>query len=264
MPFREAALELPDPITTHTAPPAPCFAAPSDSSEMLGVASADTELLADAVNGRPVDARGLYGQPRLGVFDRLLEEEALGQLPAIDKNSFTPMQAFYFRTGIGQSACEQAPDMLLVQGPERFAVDIRANGADIRIGSTAVLTGSQLIAVTGEVVIFPDTPGAVAIPAGHVVSLQFSDQPQSLGIDGQADDRLVTGIVSPPAPLGDQQREQLAVIEDIPAEVVNYAVELDASPEATVESETSPEAAEAPCAPNPEWVYNYTIQSGTR
>lgn len=49
-----------------------------------------------------------------------------------------PMQAFYLRTGIGDSACEEAPESgLLVQTPDGVdSVAFTANGVDVEIGST--------------------------------------------------------------------------------------------------------------------------------
>ncbi|MCA9912022.1 MAG: hypothetical protein KC496_01680, partial [Anaerolineae bacterium] len=49
-----------------------------------------------------------------------------------------PMQAFYLRTGIGDSACEEAPDSgMLVQTPDGVdSVSFTANGVDVEIGST--------------------------------------------------------------------------------------------------------------------------------
>lgn len=48
----------------------------------------------------------------------------------------SPMQAFLFRTGVNQLDCEQAPDTLIVQGPQGTNVTVNVNGADVTIGST--------------------------------------------------------------------------------------------------------------------------------
>ncbi len=49
-----------------------------------------------------------------------------------------PMQAFYLRTGIGDAACEEAPESgLLVQTPDGVdSVSFNANGVDVEVGST--------------------------------------------------------------------------------------------------------------------------------
>jgi hypothetical protein len=65
---------------------------------------------------------------------------ALAALPSASASAFTPMQAFHFRTGIGHPDCVEAPDSLVVQGPQQFAVDLNVNGAHVTIGSTVVFT----------------------------------------------------------------------------------------------------------------------------
>lgn len=50
----------------------------------------------------------------------------------------TPMQAFYFNSGVGSPDCQEAPDGILVQTPEGVAeVSFTVNGADVTLGSTA-------------------------------------------------------------------------------------------------------------------------------
>lgn len=55
-----------------------------------------------------------------------------------DDDTHTPMQAFFLRTGIGDAACEEAPDSgLLVQTPEGVGeVGFTVNGVDVAMGST--------------------------------------------------------------------------------------------------------------------------------
>lgn len=56
-----------------------------------------------------------------------------------------PMQAFFLRTGIGDSACEEAPDSgVLVQTPEGVeSVVFNVNGMDMAVGSTVLLQVGQ-------------------------------------------------------------------------------------------------------------------------
>lgn len=59
----------------------------------------------------------------------------------------TPMQAFYFRTGVGDAPCEQAPDSgILIQTPEGAGqIEMTMNGVELRLGSTAyVQSGGEL------------------------------------------------------------------------------------------------------------------------
>lgn len=55
--------------------------------------------------------------------------------------SMTPMQAFYFTTGVGDAACEEAPESgLMIQTPVGAGeIVLNANGANITLGSTAFL-----------------------------------------------------------------------------------------------------------------------------
>src|SRR5262249_14818906 len=57
-----------------------------------------------------------------------------------DDTTHTPMQAFYLKTGLSDSPCEEAPDSgLLVQTPEGIeTVSFNVNGVDVEIGSTVL------------------------------------------------------------------------------------------------------------------------------
>lgn len=56
-------------------------------------------------------------------------------------SDFTPMQAFYFRSGVGDAGCAEAPESgLLIQTPEGVEeVLLNVNGANMLLGSTAFL-----------------------------------------------------------------------------------------------------------------------------
>jgi hypothetical protein len=55
-----------------------------------------------------------------------------------ESTDLQPMQVFYLRTGIGDSACEEAPESgLLVQTPEGTgSIVFNVNGVDVEMGST--------------------------------------------------------------------------------------------------------------------------------
>lgn len=65
-------------------------------------------------------------------------------LPVAPESPVSPMQAFYFRTGIGRPACEEAPDLLVIQGPQEVRVALNVNGAEVELGSTIALKSSEL------------------------------------------------------------------------------------------------------------------------
>ena len=58
-----------------------------------------------------------------------------------DGSDFTPMQAFYFRSGVGDAGCAEAPESgMLIQTPEGVEeVFLNVNGANMLLGSTAFL-----------------------------------------------------------------------------------------------------------------------------
>lgn len=96
------------------------------------------------VDGRSADA----GWLRLSGFNMWLARSLVSPLePTVDLSSLpvvtdtpqSPMQAFYFRTGLGVPTCAEAPDVLVLQGPEQARVRLSANGAEVELGSTAVM-----------------------------------------------------------------------------------------------------------------------------
>jgi hypothetical protein len=81
----------------------------------------------------------------------------LSKLPVATDTSQSPMQAFYFRTGLGTPICAEAPDVLVLQGPEAARVRLSANGAEIELGSTAVLQSTfETYSTLAETATFAD------------------------------------------------------------------------------------------------------------
>lgn len=80
---------------------------------------------------------------------------------AADPTTQTPMQAFTFTTGVAPSCDQLPPSSLILQGPRGMVVDLTINGANVRLGSTAVLrTGEGWIEFTtldGRVVVDEET-----------------------------------------------------------------------------------------------------------
>jgi len=71
---------------------------------------------------------------------------------ADDESGFTPMQAFYFRSGVGDAGCEEAPESgLMIQTPEGVEeVLLNVNGANMSLGSTAFLQAGPIDADDDE------------------------------------------------------------------------------------------------------------------
>ncbi|MCU0481037.1 MAG: hypothetical protein MUE54_07475 [Anaerolineae bacterium] len=73
----------------------------------------------------------------------------------IENNEFSPMQAFYLTTGIGEAGCAEAPESgMLVQTPRGVGeVVFNVNGVDVAIGSTVFFQADSienLVATTVE------------------------------------------------------------------------------------------------------------------
>lgn len=71
-------------------------------------------------------------------------DATLDALPVATDQPLSPMQAFYFRTGIGAPQCIEAPDMVVVQGPKEVRVTLNVNGAEIALGSTVAFKSGEM------------------------------------------------------------------------------------------------------------------------
>lgn len=71
------------------------------------------------------------------------DTQGLDNLPVAGGDAFTPMQSFFFKTGLGFSGCVESPDALVIQTPQENAVDLVINGAPVSIGSTVALIGEE-------------------------------------------------------------------------------------------------------------------------
>ncbi|MBL8131400.1 MAG: hypothetical protein JNL42_06050 [Anaerolineae bacterium] len=176
-------------------------------------------------------------------------ENAVNEETAADPNSaVTPVQAFYFRTGIAQTDCREAPDTLIIQGPKNTQVDFTANGADVRIGSTVALRTlpvdpeqerrireeygfddeifeiMELFVLDGQAILNPGTPNEQVIPAGYR-GFRCLAPPQNLGLDGDEDDRAVfTGC--PWVDIRPATEEEIREFMGYQGVVLNYPIEL--------------------------------------
>jgi hypothetical protein len=212
----EDVIEPADPITIVTAIGANIRSAPTANANLIGSAPAATELPADGLSPDGNWLRVLFESGTGWISREVIEPVDVSGLPTIDRESRTPMQSFYFSTGFGDPTCNEAPpSLLVVQGPNNVSVDITANGADINIGSTIalmILPGNQLqlIVVSGEAKV-----GNVIVPEGFKITAPLSE-------DGKT-------VVGPPqnfAPLTQEDLNNLQPLENLPANLLHYAIEL--------------------------------------
>lgn len=186
-------------------------------SNIIGSVKVGDVLAADALSPDRQWLRVVYEERSPGWVRRDLVSTSgdLDSLPVLEADSRTPMQAFYFKTGIGAPSCTESPAMLIVQGPERLSVDITANGADIRIGSTIALRTTEdnlmeLLTISGEA----EVDGKI-IPEGFMTTVALSD-------DGTEPD----GPFTPPKPIDQEELNDLQWLDDIPPEVLDYPIDV--------------------------------------
>lgn len=200
--------------------------APSTNADVIGTLSRGAAI---TVNRRSDDSTWLHiqipGSDALGwVLAELVSLSAdASTLPVADATdetpAYTPMQAFYFNTGIAQTNCEEAPqDGILIQTPSGVGqISLRANDVDIQLGSTAYLQAQpsanmsvSVVEGEGQVTAAGKT---VTIPAGMQVTIPMDANLQPAGEPSDAhpyDPALVQSLpvqllpeqitIAPPAP----------------------------------------------------------------
>ena len=136
----QEAFELAPPVEVIAQTTAIIRSLPSANANARGEITPGDVLAADGLSADRLWVRVVKGDVA-GWIERsgLADSAALDGLPVLTDELRTPMQAFRFRTGIGRVGCEEAPDALIVQGPENLTVNLSANGANIILGSTIVL-----------------------------------------------------------------------------------------------------------------------------
>lgn len=188
---------------------------PSLNANVVGSTREGAELQADGLSPDGGWLRVLAATGPAWISRELVRSEAdLSALPALTAEKRSPMQAFYFTTGTGQPACNEAPpSTLVIQGPQHVKVDITANGADIRLGSTIalrVLEGNilQLIVLDGGA-----EAGGVKVPAGFTMFVQLSE-----------DGKSVVGLWSNLRPLTQEEIDQFKPLENLPETLLHYGL----------------------------------------
>ena len=217
--------------------PADYFSVPGDRAEL--------DITETIQTGGLDLALGSWGVSVMNVNANLPEELATGvifvQFGGVEVENgvepgelLSPMQRFYFRTGIEGDPCDLAPSLLFVQGPENVPADLEVFGQPVRLASTMVLRSLdpgadlgdqlQLIVLSGLVILYPDSDAPILVPPGYVVTIQLGPDFVSLGIEGDADERGVIGRWSDPRPLTPEELAELEIIELLPDNIINYPV----------------------------------------
>lgn len=203
----------PIPVTTLVAS-ANIRLAPAQTGYVLGTVPRDTSFEADGLSPNGEWVRIIYDDQPAWIFRNIINSESsLANLPILSDDNRTPMQAFYFSTGTGASICNEAPDSLMIQGPNSMQVEINANGIDINIGSTLMLESTapnqlSFTAISGFVEI-----GNVRIPGGFTIDAQTAD-------DGTVLPESLSGL----RPMEDEKIERYRAIEQIEGNAINYQI----------------------------------------
>ncbi len=215
VPADQAVSPAATPINVSTLNQSNIRTLPTTNSNLLGSVAMGSPLSADAINPTKDWVRVVFNNATPGWINRALvkSDGDLDSLPIFANDTKTPMQAFYFKTGVGEPSCNKAPDALVVQGPDKVGVDITANGANIHIGSTIALrtiAGNQMQVFTihGEA-----TVNGVTIPIGYVSVVQLAE-----------DGKTIVGKPGEPRPITQQELDELQWLELIPTDVLNYPI----------------------------------------
>jgi len=187
---------------------------PSSSGFVLGVAPLGTEFEADGLSTDTEWVRIIFeDQPAWISRNIISSENSLAALPTISESNQTPMQAFYFSTGAGASTCNEAPNSLMIQGPNSLEVAINANGVDINIGSTIVLESSGANQLNITTISGFAEVGNVRVPGGYTIDAQTDD-------NGTILPETVAGL----RPMEDDKIERFKALEKIDGDIINYEV----------------------------------------
>lgn len=201
------------------------------ASELLGSVPLGTAVSVDALDSTGAWARVVVGAQVGWVSTSALSGD-LSSLTVVTPDSRTPMQAFFFRVGIGGVSCEQVPSLLAVQGPRDTAIEIEVNRVNVRVTSTIILqtfpAGEtigdylQLSVISGVAYINPDTPEQVIVPVGYTTRIRLVGEPQNLGIEGDADEKVTEGAWETPRPLTAEELASFRILQQVPSNLLNY------------------------------------------
>ncbi len=102
-----------------------------------------------------------------------------------DSQTFSPMQAFYLKTGFRDRPCAEAPESgILVQGPKGFRLNFNVNSVDISMGSTLFLQTAEremrVNVVEGAATVTNDGISQI-VPAGTFTEVTLDEEGEAIG-----------------------------------------------------------------------------------
>jgi hypothetical protein len=198
-----ATSDQPAPVLLNATPTrnANVRAAPSTSGAVVGSVASGKAITADGRNDAGDWLRIQLSDTKVGWVSASLVKvdgdattlpvkDASDTTPVAAAPHYDPMQAFYFKSGIGDAPCNEAPDSgILVQTPEGAdKITLSVNGADIELGSTGYLQAQpsadmELSIVEGEGRVTAKGVTRV-VPAGTRVGVPLDANLQASGAPG--------------------------------------------------------------------------------
>ncbi len=199
-------------VTTRTA--SNLRSAPGTNTDVIASVPGGAEFSADSLSEGRNWVRVLYQNKTVWVSRDAVDAAGdLNTLPGINIRNRTSMQAFRFQTQTGDPACNEAPSLLLIQGPPGVQANIRANGANIIIDSTIILRLRPGNLLEVSVLDGSARVGNLGIPHGFKVNAALN-----------ADGSDLAGPWTDFAPLSDDDLAQFAVLEQIPANLLHNPI----------------------------------------
>ncbi len=213
----DEVFESADPVTVHIITVTGNIrSGPGLNTNVVGSVPFDTELEADGQSQDGQWYRIVYEGGPAWVNDIVIDKpEGLVDLPVLNGENYTPMQAFYFNTGLGDPACNEAPDSIIIQGPENIEVTVNANGADITIGSTVAMNSAgdnmvQLFVLSG----YADING-LNVPGGFTIFAEIDEN-----------GNIIPGSWTGFRPMTQEELDSFSSLEDLGWSFMNYDIQL--------------------------------------
>jgi hypothetical protein len=194
---------------------------------VVGGVQRGESILADGVSDNGQWLRVIKDQrPAWLSLSVVVDFPEIGNLPVLNDEFMMPMQAFYLRTGITGQQCVEAPsDVLVVQGPENFTVQLNINGANVSLGSSGAFrtineNGEDFLELTVFDGVF--TIDGTLVTAGQQTRVCLGDE-ESRGLDGAANDLVVSCAPSSPRYV-QSFGTNWCNIESLPSGILNYPI----------------------------------------
>ncbi len=174
-------------------------------------------------------------------------------------NPSPDMRAVTVSTRIGDVQCADAPEAgVLIQSPEGTQITMNLNGADVVLGSTALVTTNQdtnrmtfaVVEGTGVITAFNETR---IVPAGRKTGLPLGN-----GENGMQ----VSGPPSEPSPY------DMTTMHNLPINLLDRKITIQdpngvtTTPTDAVVTGATATPTSAACTPRTDWGYRYVIQVG--